>query len=241
MSREKQLIRREFLARKETIVGTVIGGMRAVRFDGIVPGAGVLIVCDVDVQTNRPLFNVPVKGGADGGRFYAGLGQTVLLRRNLLGRFQVVGPGDRVSAPLVTIEYDLTTKVPVSTSTRSFAIVVDPFEYYMGPKAMKGNPNVTFDQTGGDDTMTRDAGSFLDDGFEPGQSVIITSPLNSGTYTTNTVAALVIGFAGDVFVDEGPVSPVTMGVAGTSLWNNGIDGFPSRRIVDADGITVKPS
>ena len=242
MSREKQLIRREFLARKELLVGTVIGAPRAVRFDGNVPGAGVMWVCDLDIGSNRPLFNVPIKGGSDGSRFYANLSQTVVCRRNLLGRWQVIGPGDRKAAATVTKSYDLTTELVTATATRSFTTVIDPFEYYMGSQAMKGNPNVTFDLVGGsDDTMTRDAGSFIVDGFSSGDDVRIASPLNAGDYTINTVAALVCGFAGDVFVDEGPVKPVTMGVLRTSLWNNGSDSFPSRRIVDADGVTLSPS
>lgn len=242
MSREKQLIRREFLSRKEFLVGTVIGAARAIRFDGTAPGAGVMLVCDVEIGSNRPLFNVPIKAGSDGGRFFANLGQTVLLRRNLGSRYQVVGPGDRAAGELQTIEYDLTTQDVAGSSARGFSTVIDPFEYYMGPSALKGNPAVTFDQVpAANDTITRAAGSFVDDGFVAGQSVKITSPLNAGTQTIAIVTGLVLEFSGDVLVDEGPISGVTILAVGTSRWNNGVDSFPSRRIVDADGNTVTPS
>jgi hypothetical protein len=69
----------------------------------------------------------------------------------------------------------------------------------------------------------------------------VTSPLNSGTYTIGTASALVLTFVGDPFVDEGPILKVSMGVPTTSFWNDGVAGFPSRRIVDADGNTITPA
>jgi hypothetical protein len=241
MSREKQLIRREFLARKELLVGTVIGSIRPDRFDDDQPGAGVMWVVDIEIGSNRPLLNVPVKSAGDGGRFYANLGQTVLLRRSLLGRYMVVGPGDRVSGQLTTTEYDLTTEGAVASSALGFSAQVDPFEFYMGARSMKGNPSVTFDNQVGDDRLDRATGSFTDDGFLPGQSVRITSPLNTGTFSINTVGALTLSFIGDPFVDEGPLTGVRIGVTGTSRWSNGVDGFPSRRILNAQGVRITPS
>jgi hypothetical protein len=241
MSREKELIRREFLSRKEMLVGTIIGAARADRFDGVAPGAGVMWVCDVEIGSNNPLFNVPIKGGSHLGRDFASLGQTVLLRRNLLGRYQVVGPGDRAAAPLNTIEYDLVTQDVAATTSRGFATVQDPFEFYQGPRAMKGNPSVTFASNPGDDTLARATGSFIADGFLSGDSVIITSPLNSQSITIALVAAGQLNFTGNPFVDEGPITSVTVGVAGTSRWNDGVTPWPSRRILDADGNTVSAS
>ena len=144
MSRDKELIRREFLSRKELLVGTVIGEQRAARFDGTAPGAGVMWVCDVEIGSNNPLFNVPVKAGAHGGRFFAGLGQTVVLRRSLTGRYQVIGPGDRVSTQMEIIEYNAVAKDVAVQTQLGFQQVVDPFEVYQGLSAMLGNPSITF-------------------------------------------------------------------------------------------------
>ena len=241
MSRQVDLIRREFLNRKELLVGTVIGAPRATRFDGTAPGAGVMWVCDVEVGGTKPLLNVPVKAGSDGSRFYANLGSAVVLRRNLAGRYQVIGPGDRAAGELEIIEYDLVTQDVVTQSSQGFSKVVDPFEFYQGPISMRGNPAVTFTNTGGNDTMDRDAGDFTADGFLAAQSVVITSPLNAQTLTIANVSASQVDFAGDPFVDEGPITSVRMGVAGTSRWNDGVTSFPSRRIVDTDGNTITPS
>lgn len=241
MSREKELIRREFLAKKELLVGTVIGAKRPVRFDGTAPGAGVIWVCDVEIGSNNPLLNVPIKGGGDGGRFFAELGNVVLLRRNLLGRYQVVGPGDRCAGELATTEYNLVTQDVAATSQRGFSQVIDPYEFYMGPTAMKGNPSVTFAANPGDDTLDRATGSFVTDGFLAGQSVRAFSPLNAGVYTIGTVAVAQLVFFGDVFAaDEGPIKSVTLGVVGTSFWNQLVS-YPSKRIVDAQGNTIAPS
>ncbi len=241
MSRETELIRREFLAKKEFLVGTVVGAKRPVRFDGTAPGAAVVWVCDVEIGSNNPLLNVPIKGGSDGGRFFAELGNIVLLRRNLLGRYQVMGPGDRCAGERATTEYNLVTQDVAASSRRGFSIFIDPFEFYQGPTAMLGNPSVTFTNTGGNDTLDRSTGSFVDDGFLAGQSVrVANSPLNAGLYTILTVTIGTLDFAGDPFVDEGPISGVTMGVAGSSRWN-GLSGFPSKRIIDAAGNTIQPS
>ncbi len=241
MSRMKELIRREFLSRKEILVGTVIGERRPDRFDGTSPGAGVMVVCDVEIGSNNPLLNVPIKAGADGSRFYAGLGETVLLRRNLGGRYQVVGPGDRVAAEMEIIEYDAVTRDVTVQTQQGFAQVIDPFEFYAGVAALKGNPAITFDNEVGNDTITRTVGSFITDGFAGSDSLIITSPLNSQTITVNSVSTLVMDFGGDPFVDEGPITGVRIGIATSSRWNDGVLTFPSRRIENAAGLTIIPS
>ncbi len=242
MSRETELIRREFLARQEFLVGTVIGEPRPTRFDGVAPGAGVLLVCDVDIGSNNPLLNVPIKSAGDGSHFYAGLTNTVLLRRNLLGRFQVVGPGDRANGFNETIEYNAVAKDIAVQTTGGFEVVVDAFEEYQGDNAMKGNPDITFSNEAGNDTLARDAGSFLDDGLAATDSIIITgSPLNSQTITITIAGALQLEFSGNPFVDEGPLDGIRIGLAATSRWNDGVLTFPSRRIENAAGFTIIPS
>ncbi len=241
MSRDKELIRREFLSRKELLVGTVIGEQRAARFDGTAPGAGVMWVCDVEIGSNNPLFNVPVKAGAHGGRFFAGLGQTVVLRRSLTGRYQVIGPGDRVSTQMEIIEYNAVAKDVAVQTQLGFQQVVDPFEVYQGLSAMLGNPSITFANEVGNDTITRGTGSFVDEGFVATNSLVITSPLNSQTATVAVVGALELQFGGDPFVDEGPITGVRIGIDTSSRWNDGVLSFPSRRIVNAAGITISAS
>ncbi len=240
MSREIQLIRREFLSKKEFLVGTVVGSKRPIRFDGVAPGAAVVWVCDVEIGSNNPLFNVPIKAGTNGDRFYAELGNVVLLRRNLLGRYQCVGPGDRCAGELGTTFYNLVTQDIAATSRRGFSQFIDPYEFYMGLTAMKGNPLVTFTNTGGSDTLDRASGSFVADGFLSGQSIRINSPLNAQVITILTVSIGTLTFTGDPFVDEGPISSVTLGVVGTSFWNQLVS-YPSKRIIDAAGNTVQPS
>lgn len=102
MSTLKRLIRREVGTQKETIVGTVLTETHITDFDGV--GGGVFVV-DVEVGANNYLRNVPVK--ANRNRFYAQIGQTVLLRRNAQGRYEVTAPGDRVASPVTEKSYDL--------------------------------------------------------------------------------------------------------------------------------------
>jgi hypothetical protein len=241
VSREKELIRREFLSRQELIVGTVIGQPRAIRFDGVAPGAGVAWVCDIEIGSNNPLFSVPIKGGSHGGRDFANLGQTVLLRRNVNGRYMVVGPGDRAANTKKITEYDLVTQDAEPSTRFGFQKVVDPFEFYGGERSLKGGPFITFSLEAGDDTIDRASGSWLEDGFLPAQSIQVTSPLNSGTFTTLAAGALQLTFSGNVFVDEGPIKGVSIGVVGTSFWNDGVTTWPSRRIIDSNGNTVSAS
>lgn len=237
MSTLKQNIRREITSRGETIVGTVIGKLRMQRFDQTTLGAPVWVV-DIEVGSNNYLKNVPVKAGANGSRFYAQLGQTVLLRRNALGRFQVVAPGDRVSTPVTIKTYDLTDGSETGSADEGFQAQVVPFEFYLGPSAMKGNPDVTFAVTGGDDTITRSVGSFIDDGFAVSDSVRIgNTSANDGVVTITAVTALVMDTSATL-TNEGPIGGVGIGVVGTSLWNDTVTPFPLSRVADAQGNPV---
>lgn len=131
----KGAVRREVLARREAIVGRVVSHLRLTTFDGS-PGGGPTWVVDVDAgDGRRVLRDVPVKAGADGARFYAQLGQSVLLRRNAAGRFDVVGPADRVPAPAVAKEYDPATGAEVSSATEGLTTTVEPFTHLQGTGA----------------------------------------------------------------------------------------------------------
>lgn len=121
----KRLIRREVGTQKETIVGTVLTTARITDFDSL--GSGVFVV-DVEVGSNNYLANVPVKANKD--RFYAQVGQTVLLRRNAQGRYEVTAPGDRVATPVTERGYDLTDGSQQSTQDIGFLSERVPYSHY---------------------------------------------------------------------------------------------------------------
>ena len=127
MSRLNELIRREILARRE-LVGTVLQPLRLVNFDTTV---GVTWVTDVDIGGGNFLVNVPVKAGADGTRFYAGLGHSVKLNRNTLGRVDIVGPADKVLSDQQSFKtYSLGVPSAVTAATLGFQFDQVAFEFY---------------------------------------------------------------------------------------------------------------
>jgi hypothetical protein len=126
----KRLIRREVDARAQLAIGTVISRLKLYDDDGL---GSATWVCDVAVGKLRPLRDVQVKAGADGSRFYASLGHTVQLARNTQGRFDVVGPGDRLATIAKVKKYKLGDSTPVSTSNLGLTVEVLPFEYLKGP------------------------------------------------------------------------------------------------------------
>lgn len=78
---------------------------------------------------------------------------------------------------------------------------------------------VTFvDGGGGSDTITRDAGSFVTDGFLSSGTIIITGTVsNNATYTITGVAALTLTFATATVTAEGPIATAVNFAAGTGL------------------------
>jgi hypothetical protein len=126
----KRLIRREVRAREQIKTGTVLSVRRLVDVDGT--GSASWVV-DVDIGTGEPLRDVSVKAGSDGARFYAGLGMSVQLARNTSGRFDIIGPGDRVMQPTVVKRYSLGADTPVSTSNVGLTIERVAYEFYKGP------------------------------------------------------------------------------------------------------------
>ena len=120
-----RLTRREIETQKPEIVGTVITAPHVIDFDGL--GAGVW-VADVEIGGAQYLKDVPVKAMTN--RFYAQLGQTVLLRRNAQGRFEVIGPGDRVATPVTTKYYDIGVTSAVSSDDFGFSFDRVAFSFY---------------------------------------------------------------------------------------------------------------
>ena len=78
------------------------------------------------------------------------------------------------------------------------------------PAAMAGDPDLTFADAD-PDTITRDAGSWVDDGFVAGMEITVDSADNDGTFTLAIVAALVLTLVGsDELVAEGPTAGHTV-------------------------------
>jgi hypothetical protein len=229
----RELFRQERRAHVEFLLGTVVTRPKIVQFDGV----GPVWVVDVDVGGKRLFKNVPVKAVAQGGRFYADINQPVLLKRNAQGRFDVVGSADRKAGVAVVKGYDLTTGNLQSTSSAGFSVIPRAFEHYMGEVRLKGNPLITFDRVpAANDTITRSAGSWSTDGFLVGHLIRVgNTTLNNfllSSLTILTLSATVLGFAGDVLQDEGPISNVLLARAGFVRWNDGVTPFPKVSIVN---------
>lgn len=125
----KRLIRREVRASSETLAGTVLSIRRLEDLDAA--GSSTWVV-DVDVGAPQPLRSVAVKAGSNGERFYAGLGQPVKLARNLQGRFDVIGPGDRKINPAIRSSYTLGFDTPTSSGGTGLQTQRVAFEFYEG-------------------------------------------------------------------------------------------------------------
>lgn len=125
----KRLMRREIGARSEHLVGTVLSIRRLEDLDGQNSATWVV---DVDVGSSEPLKSAGVKAGANGERFYAGLGMTVKLGRNTQGRFEVIGPGDRVGAIASVKTYRLGIDAPTASANVGLTSQRVAFEFYKG-------------------------------------------------------------------------------------------------------------
>jgi hypothetical protein len=132
----RDFIAREVKARGETIPGTVLTPPKLKNFGA---GDSPVWVVDVAIGSNRELKNVPVKAGANGSRFYAGLGQAVLLKRQAGEKFQVIGPGDRKIGVTEINTYDIGELNPTSTTNQGQQTIRRPYSYYNG--GLPGTPN----------------------------------------------------------------------------------------------------
>ena len=130
-------MRDEVQARSETIVGTVLTDPELVKVDGTKP----VWVCDVDVGAVEPVRGALIKGGSDGERFYAHVGMAVKLSRNTQGRFDVIGPSDRVAGLATVKTYNLSSATAVATTTLGLQTQRVAFEFYEGPTS--GTPGTS--------------------------------------------------------------------------------------------------
>jgi hypothetical protein len=118
------------------IAGTVLTPPKLKDFGA---GSSPVWVVDVAIGSNRPLKNVPVKGGANGSRSYADLGQVVLVKEQTGEKFQVIGPGDKKIAVTVVKTYDIGILNPTTTANLGQQVVRRPYSYYRGD--LPGTPN----------------------------------------------------------------------------------------------------
>lgn len=242
----RRLAREEIRARRDR-VGKVLSTRRILDFSTSTP----VWVVNVDVGGERVLRDVPVKAFGALQRTYAVPGQSVNLKRNTQGRYDVVGPADAVVGTTVAMDVDLDTQTGSPGTDFGFSPVVRPHTFYQGPVRLRGNPNLTFDQVpAGNDTLVRSAGSWVDDGFQVGDDIEVGGSLFNDTQgdlgAPYTVAAIstttnpddALEFAGDVLTDEGPSNDIFVALSGGALWNDGVNGYPKTSIVDAQGNEV---
>jgi hypothetical protein len=221
-----------------------MGPLELANFD--VGNNEVWVARSIAIGTERLLTDVPVKA-VNRSRFYAQLGASVLLKRNAQGRFDCVGPADRLHTPAVKKSYNLNTQAVTDTVTVGFTLHRAPFNYYQGAVRLTDNAALTFDQVpAANDELIRSTGSWLTDGFAATDVIRVGgSQSNDGTYTvlaitTTTNPNDTLEFAGDVLTDEGPTSGISVAIDGASLWSDGVTPFPLVRIVDGDGVQVSP-
>lgn len=235
----KAIIRREILARHQTMVGTVVSDQSLIEFDASASGSESWVV-DVDIGSNRIIRDVVIKAGTRG-RFFAQRGQTVSLHRNSLGRFDIVGPADKLTGVANLNTYDINANTLTASSLTGFVTVFRPYEYYQGAIHMTGAVTVTF--AAGANTITRTVGSWLTDGFIAGggQTIRIAgSTSNNATRTTSSATALVLTVTAGI-VNEGPTvaGAVSIAVNGGGRYNDGVTGYPVTQIINqATGLPV---
>ena len=78
---------------------------------------------------------------------------------------------------------------------------------------LQGSPNITFnDNNPSADTIVRDAGSFIDDGFYVGVKIrVLYAGNNDGIYTITNVTALTLTLdSGDSLIDDGPINGINI-------------------------------
>jgi len=242
MSTLQALIKREAASRESVRIVTVIGDLRMKEMSPSTTAP--MWVTDIEFGSGRAMKNVPVQS-AGGSMLYARRGASVQLRKSTLGRWQVIGPGDVRSGVMVTKRYNIGTQTQTGADENTgFTFRQEPFEFYKGPQAMKGNPQITFADLGGLDTITRDVGSWITDGFEIGDDVTIQRTVDNdyddgSPIAVNDVSALVLEFAGNPFIDEvvADGGTIGIGVVGTGFFedNGAYPGFPEISLIDADG------
>ena len=146
--------------------------------------------------------------------------------------------GVEVIGDVVKAEPALTAANPPSA-----ALTGAPTLNFASSAALAGNPELTFADNGSADTITRQDGSWIDEGFEKDRSITVSgSGGNDGTYTISSVEADVLTLtSADQLMDEGLVQNVSVTMDGTISRGAGPgnswieDGFQTGQIVMIGG------
>lgn len=133
----RDFMKREVRSRSETITGSVLTRPKLKDFGA---GSSPVWVVDVAIGSNRHLRNVPVKA-VNGSRRYADHGQVVVVKRQVSGKFQVIGAGDRKISTTVVKTYIIGVSVPTTTANEGQTTVRRPFSFYQGGLITPGTPN----------------------------------------------------------------------------------------------------
>jgi len=86
-----------------------------------------------------------------------------------------------------------------------------------GSATMTGSPSITFSDAGANDTIVRDSGDFLADGFITQMSITVSGAVsNNGSFTIQTVTTTTITTtAADTLTNEGPIGGVSINGVGS--------------------------
>jgi hypothetical protein len=145
-----------------------------------------------------------------------GLGDRIVLPGDMV---QVTAGAAAVIGVYKVLSVDSATQLTLDTSDQVFAgqtnqtfRVLRPgmhlqFKSVLAtPVTASGGRTLTFAAVN-PDTITASSGNFVSDGFVHGMAITVVSPLNSGTYIVDTVAATVLTLIpGNFLVAEGPLS-----------------------------------
>lgn len=131
MSDLKALITREVNAAGQQIRGRVMSDPVQKNFE-VIGMSQFTWVVDVDIGSDRLLRDVPVKINGPKARFYARVNQPVFLQKDAQGRYQVIGPADRVKQQGRICFLDEDDGLVSPTVPLGFDLIVQPFEFYEG-------------------------------------------------------------------------------------------------------------
>lgn len=131
MSDLKNLINREVDRKQERIRATVLTEPELKNFDFI--GAQFPTwVANVDIGADQVIRDVPIKIDGPKARFYARVGSPVWLQKDAQGRYQIVGPADRVKTQAGVTEINEDTGVATSVGNQGVTSTREVYDFYKG-------------------------------------------------------------------------------------------------------------
>lgn len=131
----KRLIRREINYRKDDLVARVVTAPELEDLDG--NGSAVWTI-SVAIRGARTFKHVPIKASGSGSRFFAQVGQTVLLRQNAQGLYDCIGPADRRIAFTEVKVYQIGNTTPISETQEGTAEDCVDYDFYQNDRPGSG-------------------------------------------------------------------------------------------------------